>query len=58
MKVKKAKEKFYLGNSNLPTAQTEYDYTPEMIKEIAKCKKNILPVIIFILLMLMMVDKK
>jgi hypothetical protein len=36
------KEKFYLGNTNLPTAQTEYDYTPQMIKEIAKCKKNIL----------------
>lgn len=36
------KEKFYLGNTNLPTAQTEYDYTPDMIKEIAKCKKNIL----------------
>jgi hypothetical protein len=36
------KEKYYLGNTNLPTAQTEYDYTPQMIKEIAKCKKNIL----------------
>ena len=36
------KEKFYLGNSNLPTANTEYDYTPDMIKEIAKCRKNIL----------------
>jgi hypothetical protein len=36
------KEKFYLGNTNLPTAQTEYDYTPDMIKEIAKCRKNIL----------------
>ena len=36
------KEKFYLGNTNLPTANTEYDYTPDMIKEIAKCKKNIL----------------
>lgn len=42
MPVKKIKEKFYLGNSNLPTPQTEYDYTPEMIKEIAKCRKNIL----------------
>lgn len=36
------KEKFYLGNSNLPTANTQYDYTPDMIKEIAKCRKNIL----------------
>ena len=42
MSQKKLKEKFYLGNSSLPTAQTEYDYTPEMIKEIAKCKKNII----------------
>ena len=42
MPLKKLKEKFYLGNSNLPTAQTEYDYTPQMIKEIAKCRKNIL----------------
>jgi hypothetical protein len=42
MPKKAPKEKFYLGNSNLPTAFTEYEYTPEMIKEIAKCKKNIL----------------
>ena len=42
MPKKNPKEKFYLGNTNLPTAHTEYDYTPEMIKEIAKCKKNIL----------------
>jgi hypothetical protein len=42
MPLKKLKEKFYLGNSNLPTAQTEYDYTPQMIKELAKCRKNIL----------------
>ena len=43
MAIKKGpKEKYYLGNTNLPTAQTEYDYTPQMIKEIAKCKKNIL----------------
>ncbi len=39
---KSPKEKFYLGNTNLPTAQTQYDYTPDMIKEIAKCRKNIL----------------
>jgi hypothetical protein len=41
-KPNQLKEKYYLGNSNLPTAQTEYEYTPEMIKEIVKCKKNIL----------------
>lgn len=36
------KEKFYLGNSNLPTPETRYNYSPEMIKEILKCKNNIL----------------
>jgi len=42
MPTKEKKEKFYLGNSNLPTAQTTYEYTPKMIKEIVKCKKSIL----------------
>ena len=32
----------YLGNPNLPTSQAEFEFTPEMIKEIAKCKQNIL----------------
>lgn len=36
------KEKFYLGNKNLPTSDTKFEYTPEMINEIKKCKKNIL----------------
>jgi hypothetical protein len=42
MATKEKKEKFYLGNSNLPTAQTTYEYTPKMMKEIVKCKKSIL----------------
>lgn len=32
----------YLGNPNLPTSQAEFEYSPEMIKEINKCKQNIL----------------
>jgi hypothetical protein len=42
MATKEKKEKFYLGNTSLPTAQTTYEYTPKMIKEIVKCKKSIL----------------
>jgi len=38
----KEKEKYYLGNQNLPTSETKFEYTPEMINEIKKCKKNIL----------------
>ena len=32
----------YLGNPNLPSAKAKFDYTPEMMKEIDKCSKNIL----------------
>jgi len=32
----------YLGNPNLPTPAAEFEYTPEMIKEMGKCKSNIL----------------
>jgi len=32
----------YLGNKNLPTPQAEFEYTPAMIKEMGKCKNNIL----------------
>lgn len=31
----------YMGNPNLPSSKAEFDFTPEMIKEMAKCKKNI-----------------
>lgn len=31
----------YLGNPNLPSTKAQYEYTSEMIKEIAKCKKDI-----------------
>ena len=31
----------YMGNPNLPSKKAEFDFTPEMIKELKKCKKNI-----------------
>ncbi len=31
----------YMGNPNLPSVKAEFEYTPEMLKEIAKCTKNI-----------------
>jgi hypothetical protein len=36
------KEKYYLGNSKLPTRETKHEYTPDMINELKKCRKNIL----------------
>jgi len=36
------KEKYYLGNDKLPTTETKFEYTSEMINEIKKCKKNLL----------------
>jgi len=35
-------EKAYLGNSNIPAPGSRYEYTPEMIAEIKKCKKSLL----------------
>lgn len=40
--AKQNTNKFYLNDPNLPTATTEFEYTPEMIKELTKCKKDIL----------------
>jgi hypothetical protein len=44
MAPKKEKQSFYLGNENLPSPNALFDYTsnPEWIKDIEKCKKNIL----------------
>lgn len=36
------KGQFYLNDKNLPTAEASFEYTPAMIKEIAKCKNNLL----------------
>ncbi|NBP04345.1 MAG: hypothetical protein EBU90_30535, partial [Proteobacteria bacterium] len=36
------KKQFYLNNPNLPTSGAKFEYTPEMIKELKKCKENLL----------------
>jgi hypothetical protein len=33
--------KFYLNNPAIPTEKTTFEFTPEMLKDIAKCKKDI-----------------
>lgn len=33
---------YYLGNENLPKADAQFEYTPQMIRELKKCHKNIL----------------
>ena len=40
--MSKKQEKFYMGNQNLPSKGTVISYTPEQIKEMQKCSKNIL----------------
>jgi hypothetical protein len=40
--AKPKKDKFYMGNPNVPARGAEFEYTPEMVKEIEKCKKDIL----------------
>ena len=39
---KKQEDKYYLGNSNLPTANMEFEWTPKMVRELRKSKQNIL----------------
>lgn len=39
---KKQEDKFYLGNSNLPSANMEFEWTPKMVRELKKAKQNIL----------------
>jgi hypothetical protein len=38
---KLAKREMYLGNPNLPSAEAKFEYTPEMVVEIEKCKNSI-----------------
>jgi hypothetical protein len=40
MAAKKKKQE-YMGNPNLPTANAVFEYTPEMVVEITKCKEDI-----------------
>ena len=32
----------YLGNKNLPTEKAEFEWTAEMVKDLKKCKRNLL----------------
>lgn len=34
-------EQYYLGNKGLPTAESKYEYTPEMIEAMQKCASDI-----------------
>lgn len=36
------KDKFYMGNPNVPSRGAEFEYTAEMVREIEKCKNDIL----------------
>jgi len=38
----KKDDKFYLGNTNLPNPNMEYEWTPDMVKSLKKARKNIL----------------
>jgi len=37
-----ADDTFYRGNKSLPTADVKFEWTPEMVSEIANCTKNII----------------
>lgn len=39
---KKTDDKYYLGNSNLPSADMGFEWNPQMVKELKKAKQNIL----------------
>ena len=34
-------EQYYLGNKSLPTAESEYEWTPEMVAALAKAKEDV-----------------
>lgn len=36
------KKDIYMNNPSLPTAEAQFEWTPEMIKDLEKCKDNIL----------------
>jgi len=40
--AKYTKSEYYLNNPNLPTSNAEFEYTPQMLAEIEKCKDNVL----------------
>ena len=36
------KRDFYLGNPNLPTENSKFEWTPKMLKELKKATQNLL----------------
>ena len=41
--MKKQDDKqYYLGNKNLPRSGVEFEWTPKMVNDLKKCKRNIL----------------
>ena len=38
----KENQHYYLGNKNLPRSTAEFEWTPKMVHDLKKCKKNIL----------------
>ena len=40
--MKPEDKQFYLGNKKLPRAGVEFEWTPKMVKDLKKCKQNIL----------------
>jgi hypothetical protein len=41
-KPKKKGKEIYMNNPSLPTPEAEFEWTPEMIQELKKCKENLL----------------
>ena len=42
MPKKQEEEKFYLGNKNLHRPDQEFEWTPKMVRDLKKCRQNIL----------------
>lgn len=42
MKKNQDDKQYYLGNKSLPRPGVEFEWTPEMVKDLKKCKQNIL----------------
>ena len=42
MPRQKKEDKYYLGNKDLPNANMEFEWTPEMVRTLKKAKQNIL----------------
>ena len=40
--TKKNSREYYLGNKNLPTELATFEYTPEMVRDLKKAKRNLL----------------